>query len=345
MKKFKITSGTIPSAKKVVIYGIEGIGKSTFASQFPGPLFIDTEGSTKYMDVKRLPSPETWEELLEEIEYVRKNKPCKTLVIDTADWAEQLAVPYVLKKYGGGDPRITSLESFGFGKGYGYLRDEFRQFVFALDGVIAAGINTVVTAHAIIKPFTEPDGFGQYDRYELKLSKNCSPLLKEWADLLLFASYKTIIVKDTNGKQKGQGGQRVMYTAHTPAWDAKNRFNLPPELPFEYKAIAGIMTAAPAPAAEPVKEEKLDLNAPKQDIYESEDPVDPSPLQILLENLKQKGIETAEIESYVGKTGVVPAGTKIADYDNELINYLIDNIGAVYSKIAEIRDPLGEFNN
>ena len=352
---FAITSGVIPTAKKVVIYGIEGIGKSTFASQFPDPLYIDTEGSTKHMNVKRLPSPDTWQTLIEEIRFVAAERPCKTLVIDTADWAEKLAVPYVLAKQGGGDPRITSLESFGFGKGFTYLEEEFRGFIAELDKVIASGINVVVTAHAQIRTFTEPDGFGQYDRYELKLSKKCSPILKEWADILIFANYKTLIVKDTNGKSKGQGGERVMYLTHTPAWDAKNRFGLPDSMPFEYSAIASIITEMSAPA--PVKEEKpkakktkkeqkaqpeaLDLNSQKVDIYESEDPIESEALKTLLDNLHKKGIKESELEFYVSKTGVVPEGMPVRSYDDELLNYLNANIGAVYSKIVEIRDPLG----
>ena len=87
----EIIKGKIKKAKKVVIYGPEGIGKSTFASKFPDPVFIDTEGSTNDMDVARLPRPTSWIMLLEELQYVEKNPGvCKTLVIDTIDWAEQL---------------------------------------------------------------------------------------------------------------------------------------------------------------------------------------------------------------------------------------------------------------
>lgn len=342
MMKFEITSGVIPSAKKVVVYGPEGIGKSTFAAEFPDSLFIDTEGSTKHMNVKRLPSPENWQMLMDEIAYVT-NTPgiCKTLVIDTADWAEKLAMPYVIQKYGGGDPRITSLESFGFGKGFTFLEDEFKKFIDSLSKLVETGVNVVVTAHSTIRTFTEPDGFGQYDRYELKLSKKCSPILKEWADILLFANYKTIIVKDTNGKQKGQGGQRIMYSTHTPAWDAKNRFGLPNEMPFEFKSIASIIPTE-LPVTVPTEPQTLDLNEPHQDIYEPETaPVEETPLSKLRLLLQKRGITDAEIEDYVGKTGAVPEGTKLADYDAELLAFLTDNIGAVYSKIVEIRDPLG----
>ena len=89
----KITRGKIASAQKVVVYGPEGIGKSTFAARFPEPLFIDTEGSTKNMDVARLDKPTSWTMLKNQIAYVKANpNVCKTLVIDTIDWAEQLCL-------------------------------------------------------------------------------------------------------------------------------------------------------------------------------------------------------------------------------------------------------------
>ena len=58
---YEITSGVVSSAQKVVIYGPEGIGKSTFAAQFPDPVFIDTEGSTKKLNIRRFPKPTSWE--------------------------------------------------------------------------------------------------------------------------------------------------------------------------------------------------------------------------------------------------------------------------------------------
>ena len=88
-----ITRGKIKSAQKVVIYGPEGIGKSTFASQFPNPLFIDTEGSTKNLDVARMDKPTSWTMLKSQLEYIKSNPTvCKTVVIDTIDWAEQLCI-------------------------------------------------------------------------------------------------------------------------------------------------------------------------------------------------------------------------------------------------------------
>ena len=236
----EITRGKIEGAQKIVIYGPEGIGKSTFATQFPNVVFIDTEGSTKHMDVARLPKPSSWTMLLSQIEYLKKNPTtCKTLAIDTADWAEQLCVNHVCAMKDG----INSIEDFGYGKGYVYLAEEWGRFLNALTELIEAKINIIITAHAKMRKFEQPDEMGAYDRWELKLSRTTAPLLKEWADMVLFANYKTLVVNIDNqgaakGKNKAQGGRRVMYTAHHPCWDAKNRHGLPDELPFDYAQIA-----------------------------------------------------------------------------------------------------------
>lgn len=239
----EITRGRIQSAKKVVCYGPEGIGKSTFASMFLNAVFIDTEGSTKDMDVARLPRPGSWEYLLQEIQYV-KDTPgiCSTLVIDTVDWAEQLCVGHICSKH-----QKDGIESFGYGTGYVYTKEEFGRFLNRLEDLVEAGVNVVLTAHAHIKKFEQPDEMGAYDRWELKLGKKTSsqtaPLVKEWADMLLFVNYKTysVAVDDKGKKHKGQGGKRIMYTSHHPCWDAKNRYGLPEECEFDYSVIRHII--------------------------------------------------------------------------------------------------------
>ena len=93
-----ITRGIIPKAQKVVVYGPEGIGKTLFASQFPDPLFIDTEGSTKSYDLARTADPQSWTALMQQVQDVKRERPCQTLVIDTADWAERLCIAHVCSK-------------------------------------------------------------------------------------------------------------------------------------------------------------------------------------------------------------------------------------------------------
>ncbi|MCM1136895.1 MAG: ATP-binding protein, partial [Clostridium sp.] len=258
----KISGGKIKGAQKVVLYGPEGIGKTTFAAQMPRPLFIDTEGGTRHLDVRRFEErPGSWAMLLEQVKYVL-NQPevCQTLVVDTADWAEALCVQHICAK-----AQLGGLEDFGYGKGYVYLQEEFARLLHLLDELVEGRqINVLLTAHAAMRKFEQPQEMGAYDRWELKLSKKVAPLVKEWADLLLFANYEVFTVTDSSNKhKKAQGGERVMYAAHHPCWDAKNRQGLPDKLPFDYGAIAHIFAAAKETAQpqEPVKAETVQPKA------------------------------------------------------------------------------------
>ncbi|MBS4762135.1 ATP-binding protein [Carnobacteriaceae bacterium zg-ZUI252] len=237
-----ITRGIKARAQRVVIYGAEGIGKSSLASQFPEPLFIDTEGSTDNMDVARLDKPTSWTMLRNQIAWVKANPTvCKTLVIDTIDWAETLIVQDICSQHG-----KKGIEDFGYGNGYTYAREEMGRFLNLLQDLIEIGINVVLTAHAQMRKFEQPDEMGAYDRWELKLGKKTSsqtaPIVKEWADMVLFCNYKTVVVSSDGNKKKAQGGKRVIYTEHHPAWDAKNRHGLPAELDMDFKHIAHIFT-------------------------------------------------------------------------------------------------------
>lgn len=262
----KIIKGKILGAIKCCVYGPEGIGKSTFASKFPEPIFIDTEGSTKNLDVSRFEKPSSWQMLLEQIKYVKEHPDtCKTLVIDTIDWAEQMCIADICARH-----HKDGLESFGYGNGYVYVKEEFGRFLNQLSDVVDAGINVVLTAHAQIRKFEQPDELGAYDRWELKLGKKTqsqtSPLVKEWTDLLLFANYKTFSVAvDKDGKKhKAQGGKRVMYTSHHSCWDAKNRYGLPDEVAFSYDSIRHILENQGLPASRERRDTAAASESPKE---------------------------------------------------------------------------------
>jgi len=218
---------------KVVIYGPEGIGKSTFASQFPDPLFIDTEGGTSNLNIKRIKCTRSWNELLSIVKEIHATPGiCKTVVIDTADWSEFLCINAVCEKY-----RKNNIEEFGFGKGYVYLLDEYSKLLALLDQLIEIGIHVVITAHAKPRKFELPEEQGAFDRYEMKLTRQVAPLIKEWCDALFFCNYKIYVVTTENNSKKAQGGKRVLYTTHKPTYDAKNRFNLPEELELNFASI------------------------------------------------------------------------------------------------------------
>ena len=332
---FEISQGVVNCARKVVIYGPEGIGKSTFAAQFPDPLFIDTEGSTKRMNVRRFPKPTSWEMLLSMVKEAADKKLCKTLVIDTIDWAEQLCIKSICDRH-----QKSGIEDFGYGKGYVYEREEFGRLLNILGDVAEGGINVVLTAHAQLKKFEQPDDFGSYDRYELKLgqktSSQISPLVKEWADMLLFANYKVFSVAvDKEGKKyRPQGGQRVMYTTHHPCWDAKNRDGLPEEMPFEYASVAHLFTSdvAPEPAAQTVQTpdvtppsvERVQQPAPPQPELEPIEPlkklVIPNDIPKELQDLmRADNVSEEEIREVVAQQGYCPVDMPISAYPPDFV--------------------------
>ena len=342
----QITRGRKARAQKVVIYGPEGIGKSTFAAQFPEPVFIDTEGSTDNMDVARMDKPTSWTMLKNEIAFIKANSDaCKTLVIDTIDWAEQLAVSYVCSQH-----QKNGIEDFGWGKGYTYVQEEIGRLLNSLSELVDIGINVVLTAHAQIKKFEQPDEMGAYDRYELKLGQKTSsktaPLVKEWADMVLFANYKTLVMTTDDGKKKAQGGERVIYTNHRPAWDAKNRHGLPDQLPFDFGSIAHIFNnPAPTPQTQaevqqaPISET---LNTIAEEIkQERESAKQPQPQpkttsllpQALIDLMTPHNVTESELQDVAYIRGHFPMGTPIENFPSNYWDMIVANWDATLDVI------------
>ena len=216
--KLQILTGRIARPQKAVIFGPEGIGKSTLAAQFPAPVFLDTEGGTHHLDVARLPAPKSWDDVTKAVTALATEPhEFKTLVLDTVDWLEKLLIEHVCKQ-----ANKASIEDFGYGKGYVVLAEEFTKFLASLEPLLRRGMHVLLLAHTRIVKFEQPDAAGAYDRYELKLSKQVGPLVKEWCDVLLFGNYFTKVAENDQGRKRGVGGrERKLYTTHTAAWDAR----------------------------------------------------------------------------------------------------------------------------
>ena len=284
-----IVEGKVSRAVKCVIYGPEGIGKSTMASQAPNPLFDDVEQGTAQLDIRRI-SSDSWEQLLADVKEVAINPHiCKTLVIDTADRCEIFCIRYICKKY-----KQANLEAFNYGKGYQILSEEFARFLDALDEVIDAGINVIILAHAKMRKQELPDEAGSFDRWELKLTRQVSPLVKEWGDLVLFLNYKTFVYTTDNDTKKARGGKRVCYATHNPCWDAKNRHGLPDEFDMDYSKIAHIFS--PNDAHEEV-----------------------SSLQQVRGLMDKYEVTEQELQMVVSQKGKYPIETALSDYDEALL--------------------------
>lgn len=350
---YPITGGKTNTALKVVIYGPEGIGKTTFASHFPDPVFIDTEGSTSHYDLQRFPAPTSWAMLLEEVQQAAGSPACcRTLVIDTADWAEKLCCQSLLARC-----KKSGIEDFGYGKGYTYLNEDFGKLLNLLNEVVATGIHVVFTAHAAMRKFEQPDEIGAYDRWELKLHKLNSAMLKEWADMVLFANYRTFAVAtDDKGKKfKAQGGERVMYTTHHPCWDAKNRYGLEEMLPFSFQSIASLFgAAAPAPENKPetqayIKDRPVPLEEAREALQQLVDtPAPPAEPQIpeelpaaLRDLMRQNRVDEAEIRRVVAERGYFPEDMPVASYPMDFVQgVLISAWDQVFGMILQSRNEM-----
>ena len=318
-----IVKGIQPRPQRVVLYGVEGIGKTTLAARAPEPLFIDTEGGTSHMDVRRV-RPKDWMELLGMIEEIAGTPDiCKTMVIDTADWAEAMAIAHICQKY-----RQAGLEAFGYGKGYTYLAEEFARMLAACDKVIASGKHVIITAHARQRKVELPDETGSFDVWGLKLSKQCAPLLKEWPDDLLFANYKTYVIVTDDQKHKAQGGKRVIYTAHRPTIDAKNRHGLPDEIDMTREAIAPIFAQTAG-------------NGPESPVQPADDrmaPASPETLDELRERLGREGIAEEELQVLVAMKGHFPKDKPIDEYPERFVrNWVFKNWDKIRTTIQN--DP------
>ena len=340
MSKYEVQETLKIEPMKVLIYGVEGIGKTTFASKFPDPIFIDTEGSTGFINARKLPNPTSWTMLLDELEDIKSEPRGKTLIIDTLDWAERLAKKYLMDKN-----KWAAIDSTNYGSRYVALSDEIGKLLNKLTEIKDVGINVVLTAHAETKKHELPDEMGQYDKYTLKLEKRDAGLAKEWADMILFFNYKTTIISDSkSNSKKATGGQRVMYTTHKPAWDAKNRLGLPDELPIDFEAIRELFEAKTGMSTTQIKSEsktQTQQQVPLPDeppVIETEpEPVEaqaapefnekiPSSIpQSLADLMTVNHVTTDEIMQVIYVGGFMPQGTPLENVPAELWGHLASN--------------------
>lgn len=338
MSKYEVQQTMQIEPMKVLIYGVEGIGKTTFASKFPDPIFIDTEGSTGFINARKLPNPTSWTMLLDELEDIKSEPRGKTLIIDTLDWAERLAKKYLMDKN-----KWAAIDSTNYGSRYVALSDEIGKLLNKLTEIKDVGINVVLTAHAETKKHELPDEMGQYDKYTLKLEKRDAGLAKEWADMILFFNYKTTIISDSkSNSKKATGGQRVMYTTHKPAWDAKNRLGLPDELPIDFEAIRELFEAKTGMSTTQIKSEstqtqQVPLPEEPPVIEDEPEPEEAKPApefteeipssipQSLADLMTVNHVTVDEIMQVIYVGGFMPQGTPLENVPEELWGHLASN--------------------
>ena len=241
----QLRTGKQARPPRVVVYGPHGIGKSTFANE-AGAVFIPTEDGLTNIDLRAgaFPLCASLDDVYKAIGALAEQKHGHTAVaIDTLDWLERLVHADVCRA-----EKVDTIERAGggYGKGYRLALDEWHRLFQALDALRDKGMAVILLAHARVVEYANPLG-ESYDRYQLDLhsskSLSTSARVMEWADAVLFANYRTMTRKvDDGDRNTGIGtGERLMYTEERPAFQAKNRYNLPPELSFSWAAFTEAM--------------------------------------------------------------------------------------------------------
>jgi len=223
-------------APRIMLYGVEGIGKSTFASYTPKPIFILTEDGLGSLAVEHFPLAKNVDSVLAAITTLYDEKHSyKTVVLDSLDWLESMIWKEMEEKF--------DAKELAYGKGASIAADKWRTIVTAFDALRSKhGMNVILIAHTMIKRFDSPET-EPYDRYQPKLQERSGSLIREWADAVLFANYKTVVKQSDVGFNKtvGRGissGERMLFTSERPAYMAKNRYSLPESLPLDWDAFA-----------------------------------------------------------------------------------------------------------
>lgn len=245
----KVRKGKTARPRRTVLYGVHGIGKSSWAANWPDAVFVPTEDGIDDIDVASFP---LCTDLISAhgavIELGGGEHEFKTVVVDSADWLERLIWKHICQKEG-----KKAITDFGYGSGYGKAAAIFQDILQALNACRCVGMHVVLLAHSEVKRFENPAG-DSYDRYVPKLHRDTAALLQEWADEVLFANYKVAVRKTDEGfnRERGVGvgaGERVIYTCERPSHMAKNRLNLPDELPLDFSAYQKFLPQLEQPVA------------------------------------------------------------------------------------------------
>jgi hypothetical protein len=236
----QVTSGRQLKPRRVMLYGVHGIGKSTFGANGPKPVFIQTEDGLANIDCARFPLAQSFADVMQAVaELYTEPHEYWTVVVDSLDWLERLIWASVCEAKG-----KDSIEEFGFGKGYTFALDPWKQFLDGLDALRNdRQMMVVLLAHAKIERFENPET-DSYDRYSPRLHKSASAMIQEWCDEVLFATYKVHTKQTDEGFDRTRtraigSGDRILRTTERPAHVAKNRLALPDELPLDFAAYAG----------------------------------------------------------------------------------------------------------
>jgi adenylate kinase family enzyme len=225
-----IHSGKRQQAPRLLIYGSEGIGKSTLAANAPKPIFISTEDGLDQIICDSFPLAKTFTEAMDYFNVLANEQhDYRTVVLDSSDWFERLVWDQVCKDFG-----VKNIEKAdgGFHKGYVHALNYWRQLIDALRRLREEkGMLSIILAHAKVETFTDPES-SAFDRFSPRLHKYATAYLCEWCDAILLATREFSAAKGDKS-----GGDRIFRCTPSAVGVAKNRFGFPDVLPLDWNAV------------------------------------------------------------------------------------------------------------
>lgn len=235
----RITKGVKKMPRRCMLYAVEGIGKSTFASLAPNPIFIPTEEGLNDIDCESFPVASSYKEVFNNIsELGAEEHKYKTVIVDTLDWLERFIWAEVTEEVG-----RKNIEDIGYAKGYKFALPYWLEFLNHLNKLRSEkDMMVLLLAHSKVERFHDPER-DSYDKYTPALHKLASAMIREWCDEVLFATYMINIKHEDVGfdKKRAQAkgdGKRIMKTTEQAAHMAKNRLGMPPELEFMWSSYS-----------------------------------------------------------------------------------------------------------
>lgn len=227
----KVQTGIQQKPPFILVFGVDGVGKSTFAAGAPKPIFLGPEVGSHTLNVSRFPAVETFDQAEQAVkELIEHKHEYQTLVVDSIDWLEQTLWKDICLVEGASSMAVAC---GGYGKAYEEAAARMQKFKDLLLR-LREKMGIILICHVEIVKFNDPAAQIEYDRYQLKLHKKIAPLFREAVDAVLFCNFE-VIARKVGDRTKPLGdGARVMYTERRPSHDAKNRFNLPYQLPMSW---------------------------------------------------------------------------------------------------------------
>jgi hypothetical protein len=239
-------------APRIVLLGVEKIGKSTFAAGADNPIFLPIKGEEGVddLDVAKFPRAETFDDVLAAVRtLIKEDHEFKTFIIDSVSALE----PVIWAKLCEED-NVDSIELYqkGFGKGYTAAANKMRDLMEGLDRLRSKGISVILIGHVKVKRFDDPLG-ASFDQYQFDLNERIQLALQRWADSILFANSETIVKTEDVGfkKEKKTGkdltGARYLFTQKRPGHPGGGRGvygRLPYKLPLSWEAFTNAASEA-----------------------------------------------------------------------------------------------------